>query len=47
MCTLSERADKARIAAENLLRDIESKEKQKVYIAGPMSGLPNDNKGAF
>ncbi|WP_194579582.1 hypothetical protein [Vibrio anguillarum] len=47
MESLGKKASSLVKQAESLVRDIESRSLNKVYIAGPMSGLPDFNRGSF
>ncbi|MGF1745265.1 DUF4406 domain-containing protein [Vibrio minamisatsumaniensis] len=47
MESLGKKASSLVKQAESLVRDIESRSLNKVYIAGPMSGLPDFNRTSF
>ena len=47
MDNLANRAEKLSIQAQQLLTDIESQFNKKIYIAGPMSNRPDNNRDAF
>ena len=47
MDNLANRSEKLSIQAQQFLTDIESQFNKKIYIAGPMSNRPDNNRDAF